>query len=230
MILFLFGFNVNVSTVMQSKEAGSALLIKSLRCNFIHYLSSKKQKDIKISHDELIENIVEESDEEPTFVNRNEESKKKTNQINSTIVGTQILNILIPHKKDSFEAKLQGEEIEFMQKIKEIRSCFFKNEFNDIANKIKSTVTITDNKFNFIFERYKYGDNLIEYMIRCIDKKNDIEGSEKSEASSMNKNNIQKITTIMQNEFTHLLRKSRNESLSRLHEILNEEKKQLIDL
>ena len=67
-------------------------------------------------------------------------------------------------------------------------------------------------------------------MIRCIDKKNDIEGSEKSEASSMNKNNIQKITTIMQNEFTHLLRKSRNESLSRLHEILNEEKKQLIDL
>lgn len=68
------------------------------------------------------------------------------------------------------------------------------------------------------------------YMIRCIDKKNDIEGSEKSEASSMNKNNIQKITTIMQNEFTHLLRKSRNESLSRLYEILNEEKKQLIDL
>ena len=189
----------------------------------------------------MIENIVEESDEEPTFVNRNEESKKKTNQINSTIVGTQILNILIPHKKDSFEAKLPEEEIEFMQKIKEIRSCFFKNEFDDIANKIKSTVTITNNnvynntlyegyKFNFIFERYKYGDNLIEYMIRCIDKKNDIEGSEKSEASSMNKNNIQKITTIMQNEFTHLLRKSRNESLSRLHAILNEEKKQLIDL
>ena len=57
-------------------------------------------------------------------------------------------------------------------------------------------------KFNFIFERYKYGDNLIEYMIRCIDKKNDIEGSEKSEASSKNKNNIQKITTIMQNELS----------------------------
>ena len=74
----------------------------------------------------MIENIVEESDEEPTFVNRNEESKKKTNQINSTIVGTQILNVLIPHKKDSFEAKLPEEEIEFMQKIKEIRSCFFK--------------------------------------------------------------------------------------------------------
>lgn len=202
--------------------------------------------------------LNEESNTEKTSLIKNEDDKVKTptpntptpktpitpNQFSSTILSSQILTILSPRKKDSLinmginNSKLPEEEIEFIQKLNEHKVLFYKGNFDELEIMIKSATTENNAynsvvsegfKFNFTFDRYKFGLKSQAYVIRCIENKNDFDGSDDTEESLGNRN-LQKITTIMQNEFTHLLRKSKNESLSDVYEILNEEKQQLIEL
>ena len=111
------------------------------------------------------------------------------------------------------------EEKEFTHNIMKAKDLFENGKFTeledfiDLSNKDSS---MNDFKFNFTFDKYKYGNKQTAYIVRCIDNKND---GARSNDDSQGEENDPKIL---------LCRKVKNESLKFLYELLDTEKKELL--
>ena len=57
-------------------------------------------------------------------------------------------------------------------------------ELIDTCNKNSKTI---EYKFNFTFDKYKYGNQKVSFIVRCIDNKNDYGKSEEESAADLEK-------------------------------------------
>ena len=116
-------------------------------------------------------------------------------------------------------SKLTDEEKEFNGKIERYKELFHSGKFNELDDLIDNCNLKTmdkEYKFNFTFEKYRFGRKNISYIIRCIDNKNDYLKSEE-ESFEINE------TKVIQ------YKKEKMESIKPLFEIIEEEKKKIIN-
>ena len=248
--------NNNNLEVNETSELEYEIQIPRFLASFISFLATTKKTSSDVfSNTNIIENnslIEEETLNEDNFEsnNVNEEKtnllktpdektptrKPTTNKLNnSSIIGTQDINLLSPRRpgEQVVSNKLPEEEIEFIQQLNQHKILFYKGNFDELENLLRNNLPdypCRDGfKFNFTFDRYKFGEKSQAYIIRCLENKNDFDGSDDS-GDSIEKNNLQQNKALLQSEFTHMLKKKKNESLLTLHEIIEEEKIQLIEM
>ena len=131
--------------------------------------------------------------------------------IDSDINNTE-QNIVL--NKESEDKKL------FNTKMNQYKKLFNEGKINELedfiddCNKNSSSVGF---KFNFTFDRYKYGNKQISYIIRCIDTKNDIRISQEESVEDLDP----KVSKY---------KKEKAESIKPLYEVLEEEKKEILEL
>ena len=115
----------------------------------------------------------------------------------------------------------QSEEEKFYNsKIEQYKSLFNEGKVNDLEELIdncnKNSASV-EYKFNFTFDKYRYGNKQISYIVRCIDNKNDIGKSQEESAVDLDPKAAK-------------YKKEKAESIKPLFEILEEEKNEIIAL
>ena len=224
----------------------------------IDYSEKSNKKDVKSSdklmtiqtESEDMEEIIEEYDEEDLLMEeeRNKEKEIK-NKRNNTLTKND-LNGSTPtptptpdgetitpyhnqlsdsNDEDSCKNNVEQNAIfnkeSEEEKIYNIRMNQYKTLFNegkvneleeliDDCNKNSSSV---EYKFNFTFDKYKYGNKQISYIIRCIDTKNDFGVSIEESAADLDPKACK-------------YKKEKAESIKPLFELLEEERKEIIEL
>ena len=120
----------------------------------------------------------------------------------------------IAFNKESEEKKL------FNIKLNQYKKLFNEgkiNELEDFIDDCNKNSSSVDYKFNFTFDKYKYGNKQISYIIRCIDTKNDIRISQEE--------SVEDIDTKVGK-----YKKEKAESIKPLYELLEEERKEILEL
>ena len=116
--------------------------------------------------------------------------------------------------KESEEEKLYNERMEQYKKF------FNEGKFNELEELIdkynKDSISI-EYKFNFTFDKYKYDNNKMSYIIRCIDNKNEIGQSQEDSIADLDPKLVK-------------YKKEKAESIKPLFELLEEEKKEILEL
>lgn len=248
--------NNNNLEVNETSELEYEIQIPTFLATFISFLSTiKKPSTDTFNGTNLIENnsLIEEETinednvdstgvgEEKANLLKTPEAKTPTRKPNtnksdnSSMTGTPVINVPSPRKtkEQAINNRLPEEEVEFLQQLNQHKILFYKGNFDELENLLKSDLPDSPYrdgfKFNFTFDRYKFGEKSQAYIIRCLENKNDFDGSDDS-GDSIEKNNLEQNKGFLQSEFTHMLKKKKNESLLTLHEILEEEKAQLIEM
>ena len=112
-------------------------------------------------------------------------------------------------------SKLTNQEKEFNGKVERYKELFQSgkfNELNDLIDNCNLKTIENEYKFNFTFEKYRFGRKNISYVIRCVDNKNDYI---KSEDESFDVNE----TKVIQ------YKKEKIKSIKPIFEIFEKEKK-----
>ena len=123
-------------------------------------------------------------------------------------------------EKNENAKKQSDEEAMYNNLMDQYKSLFNEgkiNELEKLIDNINKSSNSIEYKFNFTFDKYKYGDNNIAYIVRCIDNKTDIG---KSDEESM----------IEADSKVAKYKKEKVESIKPLFELLNSEKNELISL
>ena len=116
--------------------------------------------------------------------------------------------------------KISDEEKNYNYLMEQYQSLFNEgkiNELEKLIDNINKSSNSIEYKFNFTFDKYKYADKEIAYIVRCIDNKNDIG---KSSEESM----IELDSKIAR------YRREKSDSIKPLYEILIQEKDDIISL
>ena len=87
-------------------------------------------------------------------------------------------------------------------------------ELIDMCNKNSKTI---EYKFNFTFDKYKYGEKKVSFIVRCIDNKNDFGKSEEESAADLDPKNAK-------------YKKEKAEAIKPLFELYEEERKEILGL
>ena len=114
--------------------------------------------------------------------------------------------------------KQTDEEKEFCFKVQKYKELFESGKFDELEDFIENCNLDTlanEYKFNFTFDKYKFGNKNMSYVVRCIDNKND--GS-KSEEESINDADPK----------ASKYKKEKAAAIKPLFEVLEEEKKILL--
>ena len=117
--------------------------------------------------------------------------------------------------------KQTDEEKTFEMTIKKGKLLFENGMYNELEDFIENSnkdSPMKNFKFNFTFDRIKYGKGQIAYVVRCIDNKND--GGGRSDDESLGEENDFQICRF---------RKEKNEGLRYKYEIYEMEKNEIID-
>ena len=117
--------------------------------------------------------------------------------------------------------KQTDEEKTFEMTLKKGKLLFDNGMFNELEDFIETSnkdSPMKDFKFNFTFDRIKYGNGQIAYVVRCIDNKN--ETGCRSDGESVGEENDFQICRF---------RKEKNEALRFKYEIYEMEKNEIID-
>ena len=209
--------------------------------------SSRQLLSIKTESDQVTD-IIEEYDEEDLLMEeeRNKDkvlNEQKKNTINKndlltptpTPTTTPIGDTITPMgKSDSVDEdseinnaeqnvvfnKESEEEKIYNTKLNQYKSLFNEGKFNELEELIissnKNSLSI-EYKFNFTFDKYKYGNKQISYIVRCIDTKNEFEENEEESAGEIDPKGAK-------------YKKEKAESIKPLFELLEEERKEIMDL
>ena len=116
--------------------------------------------------------------------------------------------------------KQSDEETMYNNLMDQYKSLFNEGkiaELEKLIDNINKSSNSVEYKFNFTFDKYKYGDNEIAYIVRCIDNKNEIG---KSDEESM----------VEVDSKVAKYKKEKAESIKPLFEILQSEKVELLSL
>ena len=121
--------------------------------------------------------------------------------------------------KENYNKQSEEEKI-YRQKIKHYKSLFNSGKFSeledliDLNNKDSSSIEF---KFNFTFDRMKYGDKQVAYIVRCIDNKNDLGRSEEESIEDFDPKAAK-------------YKKDKSEAIKPLYELYAQEKKDIIEM
>ena len=151
----------------------------------------------KIDKEESVENEEEEIDDEENELLSSNFSKKKMPKKNMITTPTpkaimeaqtfpinfSALNIPNdPHEKHVLNKSV--EEKVFFEKMEQLCNLFKEEKYDnleDLIEQYNKDSKYIEYKFNFTFDKYKFGENNISYIIRCIDiKNNEAQSEEKS--------------------------------------------------
>ena len=91
------------------------------------------------------------------------------------------------------------------------------NELEQLIDNCNENSSSIDYKFNFTFDKYKYDQKQISYIVRCVDNKND---NGKSEEES----------DVDPNPRIEKYKREKNQSIKPLFELLEEERKEILEL
>ena len=134
--------------------------------------------------------------------------------------GLENSDIVKNNKQKNNNNKPSEDEKQYHCKIEDYKSLFKKGRIKDLEqlidnfNKNSSSV---EYKFNFTFDKYRYGNKQVSYIVRCIDNKNDIGVSQEESLADLEPN----VTKY---------KKEKEESIKPYFEILENEKKEIIEL
>ena len=223
----------------------------------IEYSEKSNKKEIKSTRHllsvqtetEEVTEIIEEYDEEDLLMEeeRNKdkelsEIKKSTNKNNlltqtPTPTPTPLGDTITPGgnlKSDTLDEesdlnnveqnvvfnKESEEEKLYNTKLNQYSTLFNDGKFNELEELIisnnKNSSSI-EYKFNFTFDKYRYGNKQISYIVRCIDNKNEFEQNEEESAGDIDPKGAK-------------YKKEKAESIKPLFELLEEERKEIINL
>ena len=205
---------------------------------------------IKTESEEITE-IIEEFDEDDLLMNEERTKEKDLKQMKITSTNKNNLNMstvtptptpeggntMSPSNHQGSESieeesnsnngeqnvvfnKETEEEKIYKEKMNQYKSLFNNGKMNDLeelidnCNKNSSSV---EYKFNFTFDKYKYANKQISYIVRCIDNKND-EGKSQEESLGDLDPKVAKY------------KKEKAESIKPLFELLEEERREIINL
>ena len=123
--------------------------------------------------------------------------------------------------KEAKETSHQSEEEKiYHQKIKEYKNLFNNGKFTELENLIeecnKDSIS-NEFKFNFTFDRMKYGENEVCYIVRCIDNKNEIGSNDQESVEDFDLKAAK-------------YKKDKFEAIKPLYELFPEEKKEIIEM
>ena len=122
-------------------------------------------------------------------------------------------------QKYGFNKQSEEEKI-YNAKIEQYKTFFNEGKINELEELIdycnKSSNSV-EYKFNFTFDKYRYGNKQISYIVRCIDNKNDLGKSQEESAGDSDPK-------------ASKYKKEKAESIKPYFEILEEEKNELIAL
>ena len=125
-----------------------------------------------------------------------------------------ILEQNVVFNKESEEEKLYNERMEQYKKFFNERKFNELEELIDNYNKDSSSI---EYKFNFTFDKYKYDNNKMSFIIRCIDNKNEVGQSQEDSVVDLDPKLVN-------------YRKEKAESIKPLFELLEEEKNEILGL
>lgn len=147
----------------------------------------------------------------------------QTTQGNNTMNNTKVAentdntNTNLNNKMDF--NKQSDEEKDFKAKLIKHKELFEEGKFNELEDLIDSYTqdsSVNDFKFNFTFDRYKYGDKQMAYVVRCIDNKNEGGNSDEESAVDCNDPKLAKY------------RKEKSEAIKPLIELYDNEKRDIL--
>ena len=121
--------------------------------------------------------------------------------------------------KENYSKQSKEEKI-YRQKIKQYKNLFNNGKFSeledliDINNKDSSS---NEFKFNFTFDRIKYGNKQLAFIVRCIDNKNEIGRSEEESIEDFDPKAAK-------------YKKDKSEAIKPLYELYSDEKKEIIEM
>ena len=123
--------------------------------------------------------------------------------------------------KEAKENSHQSEEEKiYRQKIKEYRTLFNSGKFSELENLIEQCNKdsfSSEFKFNFTFDRMKFGENEVAYIVRCVDNKNEIGSNDQESVEEFDLKAAK-------------YKKDKFEAIKPLYELLPEEKKEIIEM
>ena len=122
------------------------------------------------------------------------------------------LNVVF--NKESEEEKL------YNTRMNQYKTLFNEGKINELEELIDScnkNSSSVEYKFNFTFDKYRYGNKQISYIVRCIDNKNDIGQSLEESAVDLDPKAAK-------------YKKEKAEAIKPLFELLEEERKELCNL
>ena len=114
---------------------------------------------------------------------------------------------------------ISDEEKICLEKIDEYKNLFKEEKFEELEDLIDTCnkdSTFSEYKFNFTFDKYKYGDNDMAYIVRCIDNQEQ-EGQSEEKSIELDSKAIK-------------YKKEKANSIKPLFEVLEEEREEIINL
>ena len=112
------------------------------------------------------------------------------------------------------------EEKAYHQKIKEYKTLFKEGKFSELENLIdicNKDSSSNEFKFNFTFDRMKFGEDQIAYIVRCIDNKNEIGSNDQESVEECDLKAAK-------------YKKDKLETIKPLYELFPDEKKEIIEM
>ena len=177
--------------------------------------------------------VIEEFDESDLLMEeeKNKDKRKATptptpNGETPTPGGVQISDSIdedsdITNAEQKFGFNKQSEEEKvYNSKIQQYKSLFNDgkiNELEELIDNCNKNSGSVEYKFNFTFDKYRYGNKQISYIVRCIDNKNDIGKSQEESAVDLDPKAAK-------------YKKEKADSIKPYFEILEEEKKEIMEL
>ena len=119
---------------------------------------------------------------------------------------------------NKFNKKSEEEKICF-EKIEEYQYLFKEGKFEELEDLIDSCnkdSSISEYKFNFTFDKYKYGDDGLGYIVRCIDNRNQ-EGVSEEKSIELDSKAVK-------------YKKEKANAIKPLFELLEEEREEILNL
>ena len=114
--------------------------------------------------------------------------------------------------------KSEEEKICF-EKIEEYKNLFNEGKFEELEDLIDSCnkdSPLSEYKFNFAFDKYKYGEDGLGYVVRCIDNRNQ-EGLSEEKSFDLDSKTVK-------------YKKEKANAIKPLFELLEEERKEILNL
>ena len=192
--------------------------------NMVKLISTNKKSVIE-------SDIQEEEYEEDELLIENEEKK---NDLTTTIItpnpqtplGTQTPTPtpMSEEGDDSSQNMILKKENEtekqynlFMSQYKKLFEEGKMNELEELIDNCNKNSKTIEYKFNFTFDKFKYGDNKVAFIVRCIDNKNDYGKSEEESAADLDPKNAK-------------YKKEKADAIKPLFELFEEERKEILGL
>ena len=135
---------------------------------------------------------------------------------NTFALNFTLFNLPQETQEKVYLSKSEEEKI-FFERIERIINLFREEKYDDLElliNLYNKESKFKEYKFNFTFDNYKFGENNISYIIRCIDMKNN-EAQSEEKSFELDQNMI-------------IYKKNKEQSIKPLYEITQEEREEAI--